>query len=64
MSSKENIQKSIQNGEYTILDKPKSNATWWNNFNRIKDTNDVIINYVQCSGGARNFNLGGLSPQL
>ena len=50
MSSKENIQKGRRAGEYTILEKPQSNATWWKNFNRIKDKNDKIINYVQCVG--------------
>jgi len=48
MNSKENVRKGIQTGEYTIVEKPQSNATWWNNFNRIQDKNNQIINYVQC----------------
>jgi hypothetical protein len=30
------------------VEKPQSNATWWNNFNRIQDKDNKIINYVQC----------------
>jgi hypothetical protein len=48
MSSKENIRQGLKTGEYMTLEKPQSNATWWNNFNRIKDKDDNIINYVQC----------------
>jgi len=48
MDSKENILKGLQSGEYTVLDKPQSNATWWKNFNRIKNKDDKMIGYVQC----------------
>jgi len=48
MGSKEDINKSLRTGEYTVLQKPQSNATWWKNFNRIKDKDDKIISYVQC----------------
>ncbi|CAF3573381.1 unnamed protein product [Rotaria sp. Silwood1] len=48
MDSKEKIQKLLQIGEYTICDKPQSSAPWWKHFNRIKDSNDKFLNYVQC----------------
>ena len=48
MSSKENIQKGLRAGEYTILEKPQSNATWWKNFNRIKNKDNKTMNSVQC----------------
>ena len=48
MSSKENTRKSIQNGEYPILEKLKSTATLWNCFNRIEDIKDEVLSYVQC----------------
>ncbi|CAF1458736.1 unnamed protein product [Rotaria sordida] len=48
MDPKEKIRKLLQSGEYTLCDKPQSNAIWWNNFNRIKDKDNEIINYVQC----------------
>jgi len=36
----------VKTGEYTILEKPQSNATWWNNFNRIKDKDDKMIDLM------------------
>jgi len=48
MSLKEDIKRGLRNGEYTVLKTPQSNATWWKNFNRIKDKDGKIISYVQC----------------
>ena len=48
MSSKESIRIGLQIGKYMLLEKPQSDATWWNNFHRIKDVDDKIIDYVQC----------------
>lgn len=48
MSSKESIRIGLQTGKYVIFEKPQSDASWWKNFGRIKDSDGQIVNYVQC----------------